>query len=77
MSRVPPTRGIRVAGHRHEWDRDGRCTIPLTIGRCFAEKCRAPDCDVARSAPVDFCADHRALARQLTMPAHRPRIVKR
>jgi hypothetical protein len=74
--RTPPTPGIRLAGHRHAWGADGRCTVALTVGPCFAEKCRAPDCDVARSAPVDYCTAHRALARQLTMPAHRPRVVK-
>jgi hypothetical protein len=77
MTRTPPTRGIRVAGHRHEWDRNGRCTVALTVGPCYAEQCRAADCATARRAPTDFCADHHALARQLTMPANRPRVVSR
>jgi hypothetical protein len=75
---TPPTRGLTLTAHAHEWDATGACT--RTVDRnlaCHARRCRAPACDAARVVPVDYCAAHHALARQLTMPAHRPRVVSR
>jgi hypothetical protein len=65
-------RGLTLApGHAHEWGADGACQNLVDDRRgvpCFARRCRAPSCDAARSAPLDFCRSHRALVRQLGAP---------
>jgi hypothetical protein len=60
MSRTPPTRGIPLPIHRHEWDATGRCVVMLVgAGRCHAERCAVRDCDTRREPHLRVCLTHR------------------